>query len=80
MIVERLEEFLFPARSTAWIALLRVGLGLQVTIYALSLCFDWTYLFTASTDSLISRDLTEAILSLDSSFVPRLGWLVSERK
>ena len=25
---------------------------------------------------LISRELTEAILSLDSPFVPRLGWLV----
>ena len=77
MILKRLEEFLFPPRSTAWIALLRIGLGLQVTIYALSLCFDWTYLFAASSDSLISRDLTEAILSLDNRSVPRLGWLVA---
>lgn len=77
MILRRLEEFFFPARSTAWIALLRVGLGLHVTIYALSLSFDWTYLFAASSDSLISRDLTEAIVSLDSRFVPRLGWLVT---
>jgi hypothetical protein len=74
---ERLEGFLFPARSTTWIALLRIGLGLQVTIYALSLRSDWTYLFAANSDSLISRDLSEAILSLDSSFIPRLGWLVT---
>jgi Vitamin K-dependent gamma-carboxylase len=74
---ERLEEFLFPARSSAWIALLRIGLGLQVTIFSLSLWLDWTYLFAADSGSLISRDLSEAILSLDSSFIPRLGWLVT---
>jgi hypothetical protein len=77
MFSRRLEEFLFPARSTVWIAVLRVGLGLHVTLYALSLSFDWTYLFAANSDSLISRDLTEAILSLDSRFIPRLGWLVT---
>jgi hypothetical protein len=76
-IRERLEEFLFPPRSTTWIALLRIGLGLQVTIYALSLCYDWNYLYTASSDSLVSRDLSEAILSLESPFIPRLGWLVT---
>ena len=58
-------------------ALLRVGLGLQVTVYSLSLWNDWIYLFAANSDSLISRDLSEAILSLDSSFIPRLGWLVT---
>ena len=77
MLKERLEEFLFPARSNLWIALLRMGLGLQVTIYSLSLWNDWSYLFAASSDSFISRDLTEAMLSLDSSFIPRLGWLVA---
>ena len=77
LIRKRLEEFLFPARSTGWIALLRLGLGLQVTVYALSLWNDWIYLLAASSDGLISRDLSEAILGLDSSFIPRLGWLVA---
>ena len=58
-------------------ALLRIGLGLQVTVYALSLWNDWIFLFSANSDSLISRDLSEAILSLDSSLIPRLGWLVT---
>jgi len=74
---QRLEGFLFPEKSDTWMALLRVGLGLQVTIYSLSLWNDWIYLFAANSDSLISRDLSEAILSLDSSFIPRLGWLVT---
>ena len=77
ILKERLEEFLFPARSDSWITLLRVGLGLPVVIYSLSLWNDWTYLFATDGDSLISRDLSEAILSLDSSFIPRLGWLVT---
>lgn len=72
----RLEGFLFPIRSTTWIALLRIGLGLQVTVYSLSLWHDWTSLFAENGASLISRDLSEAILSLDSSFIPRLGWIV----
>lgn len=77
MFWPRLEEFFFPLRSTRWITILRVGLGLQLTIYAVSLRRDWGYLFAASNQGLINRDLTEAILNLDTSFVPRLGWLVT---
>lgn len=73
----RLEEFLFPAESDTWIAILRFGLGLQLIASVLSLWHDWNYLLKANSErGLISRELTEAILSLDSPFVPRLGWLV----
>lgn len=72
----RLEEFLFPARSDTWIAILRFGLGLQVIVSTLSLWHDWTYLLKANSEGVISRELTEAILSFDSPFIPRLGWLV----
>ena len=74
---KRLEEFLFPPRSTTWIAVLRIGLSVQVIVYSLSLWNDWAYLFAANSDSLIDRALSEAILSLDSVFIPRLGWLVA---
>ncbi len=77
MIRERLNRFLFPVRSSDWITVLRIGLGLQVTIYSLSLWHDWISLFAANGNGLIDRDLSEAILSLDSSFIPRLGWLVT---
>jgi len=76
MIRERLEAFLFPAKASTWITILRTGLGLQVTAYTLSLWHDWNSLFAATSDGLIRRDLMEAILSLDSSALPRLGWLV----
>ena len=77
MTKQRLEAFLFPAKSSTWVAILRIGLGLQVTAYTLSLWNDWNSLFAASSAGLIRRDLTEAILNLDSPFLPRLGWLVT---
>jgi hypothetical protein len=38
---------------------------------------DWNYLFAATGSGLVSRNLGEAILSLESPFVPRLGWLIA---
>jgi|SRR6476619_954600 hypothetical protein len=74
---ERISHFLFPAESDTWLAVLRLGLGLQVILYALSLQNDWTYLLTGTGNGLIGRNLGEAMLSLESHFVPRLGWLVT---
>ena len=73
---KRLLEFLFPAESDSWLTILRMGLGLQVTFYSLSLRNDWNYLL-AGTSGLINRNLAEALLSVESHFVPRLGWLVA---
>jgi hypothetical protein len=77
MIWRELEKFFFPFRSANWITILRIGLGLQLIIYSASLRQDWNYLFAASSQGLINRDLTEDILSLETPLVPRLGWLVS---
>ena len=77
MFKRRLEIFLFPVGSDTWIALLRFGLGLQVTIYTLSLWRDWDYLFATNREGVINRELTEAILRVKSPFIPQLGWLVT---
>jgi len=73
----RLLEFLFPAESDTWLSILRLGLGLQVTLYSLSLRNDWNYLLAGTGNGLISRDLAEALLSVESHFIPKLGWLVA---
>ncbi len=73
---QRLEEFLFPADSDTWLGILRIGVGLQVIIYCLSLRTDWTDLFSLERAGLIKRDLSEAVLSAQSHYIPRLGWLV----
>jgi riboflavin transporter FmnP len=74
---QRVSRFLFPAESDMWVTFLRVGLGVQTTLYSLSLRYDWNYLFSGSDSGLISRDLAEKILSIDSSAIPRLGWLIA---
>jgi Vitamin K-dependent gamma-carboxylase. len=74
---QRLNEFLFPASSDTWLIVLRVGLAIQVILCTLSLRSDWNYLFRANGNGIISRDLTEAILNVDSPIIPRVGWLVA---
>lgn len=74
VIRERLLGFLFPAEKDDWLGILRLGLGLQVTLYSLSLRTDWNDLLGGPDRGLVSRSLTEAILSVESHFVPRLGW------
>ncbi len=74
---KRILQFLFPVESDTWLSVLRLGLGLQVIVYTLSLRDDWNYLLAGTGHGLISRNLAEALLSVESRFVPRLGWLVS---
>jgi hypothetical protein len=74
---ERLRVFLFPPETDRWLALFRIGLGLQVLLYALSLRADWNDLFAGPGEGLIGRQLPEALLSTESSLVPRLGWIVT---
>src|SRR6266705_3042132 len=69
--------FLFPLETDRWLTVLRIGLGLQLAVYTLFLKNDWHYLFAGTAKGLVSRELGEAITSLDSPFIPKLGWLVS---
>jgi len=70
-------DFLFPPQPDNWLAVLRVGLGLQVVIYAVFLRRDWHDLFASTGKGLVSRELGEAIATFDSPFIPKLGWLVT---
>jgi hypothetical protein len=70
-------RFLFPSETDTWLAVLRIGLGLQVVVYALFLRSDWHYLFASSGKGLVGREIGESITSFDSPFIPTLGWLVA---
>jgi hypothetical protein len=74
---DRLFAFLFPVETDNWLAILRLGLGFQVAVYSLSLRKDWNYLLAGAGNGVVSRNLAEALLSVESYFVPRLGWLVT---
>src|SRR5438105_6758423 len=71
-----LAAFLFRPDSSIWLAVLRIGFGLQVLFYGISLRPDWLTLFARENQGLIRRDLTEAMLSVDSLLIPRVGWIV----
>src|SRR5947208_15248524 len=77
MCWERLQAFLFPRETDTWLAVLRIGLGMQVIVYALFLRSDWHYLFASSGKGLVGREVGEAITSFDSPLIPTLGWLVT---
>src|SRR5437660_9215198 len=74
---ERSMHFLFPRETDAWLAVLRIGLGLQMVAYALFLRSDWHYLFASSGKGLVGREVGEAITSFDSLLIPKLRWLVA---
>jgi hypothetical protein len=73
----RFVGFLFPPETDTWLAVLRIGLGLQVIVYALFLRSDWHYLFASSGKGLVGREVAEAITSFDSPLIPTFGWLVA---
>ena len=72
----RLLSFLFAGASDRWLTILRIGLGAEILAYSWSLRRDWINLFAANAEGLIRRDLTEALLASEGTFVPRLGWFV----
>jgi hypothetical protein len=74
--LQRLNNFLLPVVSDTWLTFLRFGLGVEVILYCVSLRRDWLQLFQSNGKGVISRDLSEAVLSAQSHLVPRLGWLV----
>ena len=74
---QRFLGFLFPSESDAWLTVFRIGLGLQVTLYALFLRSDWHYLFASSGKGLVGREVGEAITSFESPLIPKFGWLIA---
>lgn len=72
-----LVAFLFPGASDAWLAVLRIGLGLQMILVCLSMRRDWSHLFARTSGVWIDRDLLEALLTAQAPFAPRFGWLLS---
>jgi hypothetical protein len=74
---QRFLGFFFPSENDTWLTVFRIGLGLQVTIYALFLRSDWHYLFASSGKGLVGREVGEAITSFDSPLIPKLGWLIA---
>lgn len=74
---QQILKFLFPAETDHWLSILRVGLGVQIILYCLSLRNDWIYLLAPTGRGLISRNLAEGVLGVESIVIPRISWLVA---
>jgi len=74
---QRLLAFLFPTENDIWLTVFRIGLGLQVILYALFLRSDWYNLFASSGKGLVGRELGEAITSFESPLIPNFGWVIA---
>ena len=61
----------FPPENNAWLTILRIGLGIQLTLYELSMRNDWLRLLKNE-----GRRISEAVLAAESSAIPRVGWLM----
>ena len=72
----RVAGFFFPAESDRWLSVLRIGLGVVVVSYAWTLRTDWNDLYAGTGRGLVSRELFEGLVSTQSPFIPKLGWLV----
>lgn len=70
-------QFLFPAQTGHWLSFLRIGLGLQVLLYVLSLNRDWNLIFGGPPQGLLGRDVGDAMTFVQSPLIPRLAWIIS---
>lgn len=69
-------NFLFSRDSSQWLTILRAGLGLEITLYALSLHADWKRMFGSASTGFLNREFTEALMSIQTPLVPRIGWFL----
>ncbi|MEO7724543.1 MAG: HTTM domain-containing protein [Chthoniobacterales bacterium] len=69
-------RFFTAKTSDRWISILRIGLGVQIILFAWSMRRDWPMLFQSGENGTFLRAVTEAMLSSQTDFTPRLGWLI----
>ena len=75
--MNRLLRFLFEASSDLWVSILRIGMGLTVVAYGVSLRMDWDWLFAGFGKGLIQREIGEGLAHWQSPWVPVLQWPVA---
>src|SRR5215470_3925175 len=74
---QRFLDFLFPTENDTWLTVFRVGLGLQIILYVISLRSDWNNLFASGGEGLVGREIGEAVSSFESPLIPKFDWLIA---
>jgi hypothetical protein len=57
---EKVLRFFFPEDNGLWVSVLRIGLGIQIVLYVVSLKDDWNFLFGWPATGIIGREFSEA--------------------
>lgn len=73
----QVNEWFFGGTTENWLAALRIGLGLQLILYCITSRADWLQMFASQPGSFVTRDLTEALVTLGAALVPRMSWFIS---
>ena len=68
---------LFAEDSDDWLAILRIGLGVQVAAYCISLRSSWEFLLSNTGSRLIGREVSEAYTTIQSPWIPKVGWILT---
>ena len=74
---QKVRDFLFFSDTDLWLSILRIGLGVHVLFYTWSLRDDWELFFLRHGAGPVSRTVAEALVSYETHYTPRLGWLVA---
>lgn len=73
---ERVAAFLFPEESDTWLSVFRFGLGCGVILRCLLLRNDRSRMFSVTGEAIIGRELSEAMVAVESRLIPTLQWLI----
>jgi len=73
----QVNEWFFGGTTDNWLAAFRIGLGLQLVLSCIISRADWRQMFALQPGSFVTRDLTEALVTLGSALVPRVSWFIS---
>ena len=69
--------FLFEKSSDDWLAILRIGLGIQLILYSVSARTGWIGNLSRTERIFSPRRISEAVMSRESPLIPRVSWLTS---
>lgn len=73
----RIRSFFFPQENDDWLSILRIGLGLQMVAYCIALRAAWAPLLSRGGHGLVGREVSEAYSSVQSPWLPKIGWIVA---
>ncbi|MFL6514604.1 MAG: hypothetical protein ACJ8M1_06220 [Chthoniobacterales bacterium] len=74
--MRRVWTFVFPKASDDWLTIFRLGVGIELALYCLSARSGWLELLSNDAGTFSLRRISEALLSIESSLIPRVSWLV----